>query len=79
MPPLPAVEHPEFTIEAIVQERAHNSGLQYRVHWKDYTAAYDTWEHVASLEAAVDLIRSFRARVRPASDEVALLRLTSPL
>jgi len=53
-PPPELVEgEPEYKIECIVDMRhfGHNKKLQYKVHWKGYTKAHDSWEPLENIHA----------------------------
>jgi len=50
-PPELVEEEPEYKIECIVDMRHFgcNKKLQYKVRWKGYTEAYDSWEPVENI------------------------------
>jgi hypothetical protein len=65
--PAPVIEgeHPEYEVESILKKRLRKYGkgsrLEYLVHWKGYTCEEDTWEPLANMEGAMDMVRAFDA------------------
>jgi hypothetical protein len=68
-PPVPAGDDDEYEVAAIVDIRlspdqlagAMNTGaVQFRVRWKGFGAAGDTWESVAGLNAAKRVVDAFK-------------------
>jgi hypothetical protein len=61
-PPLEIVEgDPEFEVEQIVGSRrvGKKKTLQYKIHWKGYSPAHDSWEPATQVHA-LDLIEEFQ-------------------
>jgi hypothetical protein len=56
-PPPDVIEgEPEWEVEEIRGSRAFNNRLQYKVHWKGYEDAEDSWQDEIDLENAQDVI-----------------------
>ena len=53
--------HPEWEVEAIVGERlsGRKKERQYRVHWKGYSSAKDTWEPEDNIHAP-ELLKQYQ-------------------
>ena len=88
--PLPEIieGHPEWEVEAIVGTRlfGRKKQRQYRVHWKDFSNAEDTWEPEDNIHAP-DLIQKYwqsqpltirRARVGIKLDMLPPSQFTAP-
>jgi hypothetical protein len=61
-PPPEIIEgDPEFKVEQIVASRRveKKKTLQYKIHWKGYSPAYDSWEPAVQVHA-LELIRKFQ-------------------
>jgi hypothetical protein len=61
-PPLEIIENdPEFEVEQIVGSRrvGKKKSLQYKIRWKGYSPAHDSWEPVAQIHAP-ELIKRFQ-------------------
>jgi hypothetical protein len=61
-PPLEIVEgDPEFEVEQIVGLRriGKKKSLQYKIHWKGYSPAHDSWEPATQVHAP-ELIKEFQ-------------------
>jgi len=59
----------QFYASEIVDSRAINGVLQYRVRWQGYTEANDTWEPSSSLDSARELIRAYHRRQETLPDD----------
>jgi Chromo (CHRromatin Organisation MOdifier) domain len=62
--PPPAVtinDHEEFEVEAILDQRTHHHTLEYLVKWVGYPKHDASWEPIANLTNATDLIKDFKA------------------
>jgi hypothetical protein len=61
--PLPEIieGEPEFKVEQIVGSRriGKRKSLQYKIHWKGYSSAHDSWEPAAQVYAP-ELIKRFQ-------------------
>src|SRR6267142_2030122 len=65
-PPPELVEgEPEYEIERIVNMRCfgRNKKLQYKVHWKGYAEAHDSWEPVENIHAP-ELLKEYHQESR---------------
>jgi hypothetical protein len=64
--PIIVGEHPEFEVDSILKKRVKKYGrgarVEYLIHWKGYSSEEDTWEPIANLEGAMDMVRSFDAQ-----------------
>ncbi|GJF00985.1 chromo domain-containing protein [Phanerochaete sordida] len=49
----------EYTVKKILDGRLFRCQLQYKVHWKRYGAAGDSWKPAASLDHASTLVKKF--------------------
>jgi len=71
-PPKPEIQPdrtPEFEIERIVDKRKRYNKIQYRVRWKGYGIADDTWEYADGLCNAQNAIREYERNKFNVSDE----------
>ena len=63
--PAPVIEgeHPDYEVDSILKKRLRRYGrgsrLEYLIHWKGYNSEEDTWEPLANLEGAMDMVKSF--------------------
>jgi hypothetical protein len=68
---------PEFEVEQIVGARrvGKKKTLQYKVRWKGYSPAHDSWEPASQVHAP-DLIKEFQ-RIRPSGKKNATINCGS--
>ena len=52
-------QEPEYEVEAILDKRRHRRQVQYLVLWKGYPLHDATWEPLANLQYAQDLINKY--------------------
>ena len=64
-PPPPPVEIEgveEFEVQEVLDSRRFRRKLQYKVRWKGYSPADDTWEDADHLENAEEEVEDFHRR-----------------
>jgi hypothetical protein len=64
-PPPPPVEiegATEYDVETVLDSRKRRNKMQYLVHWEGYPREDDTWEPVANLKHAQELIDEFHEK-----------------
>jgi hypothetical protein len=64
-PPLEIIEgDPEFEVEQIVGSRriGKKKSLQYKIHWKGYSSAHDSWEPATQVHALKEIKRFQKTR-----------------
>ena len=52
----------EYTVQKIVDERSRNGETEYKVRWKGYRAADDTWLSESSLTTAAERLAEFKVQ-----------------
>jgi len=61
------VEKKEYEVEKILSKKIENGQTKYKVRWKEYNAAYDTWEPEANLANCPKLLKLYKAGKTPPS------------
>jgi len=65
-PPLPVqvqdAQEPEYEVEAILDKRRFHRQVQYLVLWKGYPLHDATWEPLANLQYAQELVNEYEHR-----------------
>ena len=60
-----------FEVDAILDSKRFGRTVKYRVHWKGYDEADDTWQPIETLQGVVDIIKEFhRANPRAPQDPI---------
>jgi hypothetical protein len=58
-PPIQLETGPEYTVEAIIGHRKRQNKMEYKVKWEGYPDYENTWEPVANLTNAKELITDY--------------------
>ena len=48
-----------FEVEKILDSKRFGKIVKYRIRWKGYTEADDTWQPITSLQSVMDMVRAF--------------------
>ena len=67
----PAVPEEYYEVEKILAERKTKEGIEYRVHWKNYSLAAATWEPAHNvIESAAEALKIYKSSKKRKIKEV---------
>jgi len=78
-PPIVVGKEVEYEVEEILDSKKIRGTLKYKVHWKGYGKHEETWEPIANLGNAKELVEEFHKKYPSKPRPAKLKRLEIPI